>query len=384
MRLKGYTYRIYPSKEQTELLYQMLGNARWVYNWSLNRRIEAYQKDKKKLSAFTLMKELKKLKEQPEYEWLNLSVAQSLQASIVNMEKAFTRFFKQKKGFPKFKSKKRGKQTISFPQNTKIDFENNKISVNKLLWIKTKISRTFEGTIKTAVISKTPTNKFFISLTVEQKTKKVKRKPIKEKTAIGIDTGILKFATLSDGKEIENPKHLKQSLQRLKILQRRASKKVKGSNNRRKAFLRVARLHERIANQRLDFIHKTSTEIANREEYNTVIVENLNIKGMLKNHCLAQSIADLGLGAFYRILEYKLEERGKNYLEIGRFQPSSRMCNCGTVNKELTLADRSWTCKKCGEFHPNRDLLAAQNIKKFGLQKQNLITKTAGVAGIAC
>lgn len=374
--MKGYKYRLYPNKKQTELLNQMLGNARFVYNWALNRRIEAYQKDKKKLSAFTLMKELKKLKEQPEYEWLNLSVAQSLQASIVNMEKAFTRFFKQKKGFPNFKSKKRGKHTISFPQNTKIDFENNKISVNKLLWIKARISREFEGTIKTAVISKTPTNKFFISLTVEQKAKKVRQKPIREKTAVGIDTGIKTFATLSDGKEIENPKHLKQLLQRLKILQKRASKKQKGSNNRRKAFLRVARLHERIANQRLDFIHKVSTQIAN--EYDTAIVENLNIAGMLKNHHLAQSIADLGLGAFYRILKYKLEERGKNYLEIGRFEPSSKLCSeCGELNNNLTLADREWVCG-CGAKH-NRDLNAAINIKKFGLQKQNLINRIGAI-----
>lgn len=378
--IKGYRYRIYPNKKQTELLNQMLGNARFVYNWALNRRIEAYQKDKKKLSAFTLMKELAKLKKKEQYEWLNLSVAQSLQASIVNMEKAFTRFFKQKKGFPNFKSKKRGKHTISFPQNTKIDFENNKISVNKLLWIKARISREFEGTIKTAVISKTSTNKFFISLTVEQKNKKVKQKPIREKTAIGIDTGIKMFATLSDGREIENPKHLRSSLQRLKILQRRASKKIKGSNNRRKAFLRVARLHEKTSNQRMDFIHKTTTQIAN--EWDTVIVENLNIAGMLKNHCLAQSIADLGLGAFYRILNYKLTEQGKNYLEIGRFEPSSKLCECGELNNNLTLADREWTCEKCGAIN-ERDKLAARNIKKFGLQKQNLIVRV-GVTPSAC
>jgi putative transposase len=377
--MKGYKYRIYPNKKQTELLNQMLGNARFVYNWALNRRIEAYQKDKKKLSAFTLMKELAKLKKKEEYEWLNLSVAQSLQASIVNMEKAFTRFFKQKKGFPNFKSKKRGKQTISFPQNTKIDFENNKISVNKLLWIKSRISRRFDGTIKTAVISKTPTNKFFISLTVEQKDIKVKQKPIREKTAVGVDVGIKTFATLSDGREIENPKHLKSSLQRLKILQRRASKKQKGSANRRKAFLRVARLHEKISNQRMDFIHKTTTQIVN--EWDTVIVENLNVAGMLKNHHLAQSIADLGLGAFYRILNYKLVEQGKNYLEIGRFEPSSKLCECGELNNNLKLSDREWTCEHCGTTH-QRDLLAAKNIKKFGLQKQNL--STVGMTGSVC
>jgi putative transposase len=296
------------------------------------------------------------------------------------MEKAFTRFFKQKKGFPKFKSKHRGKDTISFPQNTKIDFENGKVSVNKLGWINAKLSRKFEGEIKTAVISKTPTDKYFISITVELPDKKVKQKPIREKTAVGIDTGIKTFATLSDGREIENPKHLKTSLRRLKVLQRRVSKKVKGSNNRRKAVKKLALIHEHISNQRLDFLHKQTTLIAN--EWDTVIVENLNIAGMLKNHHLAQSIADLGLGAFYRILDYKLAERGKNYLEIGMFSPSSKLCECGELNNKLTLADRVWTCEKCGVTH-QRDLLAARNIKKFGLVKQNLITKTAGMAGLA-
>lgn len=376
--IKGYKYRLVLNKTQTQQINQMLGNARFIYNWALDKRIKAYQADKTKLSAFTLMKDVAKLKYQPEYEWLQLSVAQSLQASIVNMEKAFTRFFKQKKGFPKFKSKHKGKDTISFPQNTKIDFENGKVSVNKLGWINAKLSRKFEGEIKTAVISKTPTDKYSISITVELPDKKVKQKPIREKTAVGIDTGIKHFAVLSDGTTIENPKHLKTSLQRLKVLQRRVSKKVKGSNNRRKAVKKLALLHEHISNQRLDFLHKQTTLIT--KKYDTVVCENLNIAGMVKNHCLAQSIADLGLGKFYTLLNYKMQERGGNYLEIGRFEPSSKMCTCGTINNELKLSDREWTCNSCGETH-DRDLLAAKNILKFGLTKQNL--KTVGMIGLA-
>lgn len=366
--VKGFRYRVYPNKEQENQINQMLGNARFVYNWALDRRIKEYQAEKKNVSAFTLMKELTQLKKHPEYDWLKLSVAQSLQQSIVNMDKAFTRFFKQKKGFPKFKSKHKGTHKVGFPQNTKVDFENNKVSVNKIGWLKAKISRTFDGKIKTATIEKTPTGKFFISITVEMPDVKVKKKPISKTNAVGIDTGIKTFATLSDGNEIENPKHLKRNLQRLKVLQKRASKKQKGSANRKKANLKVARLHEKTANQRLDFLHKTTTAIA--KQYDTVACENLNISGMLRNHKLAQSIADLGLGRFYTLLEYKMNERGGNYLEIGRFQPSSKMCGCGAINKHLQLSDREWVCPECGAIN-QRDILAAKNILKFALNPKN-------------
>ena len=377
--VKGFRYRVYPNKEQEQQLNQMLGNARFVYNWALDRRIKEYQSEKKSISAFTLMTELTQLKKNPEYEWLKLSVAQSLQQSIVNMDKAFTRFFKQKKGFPKFKSKHKGTHSVGFPQNTKVDFENNKVSVNKIGWIKTKISRTFDGKIKTATIEKKPTGKFFISITVELPDVKVKQKPISKVNAVGIDTGIKTFATLSDGTEIENPKHLKSSIQRLKVLQKRASKKQKGSANRKKANLKVALLHEKISNQRLDFIHKTTTAIA--KQYDTVACENLNISGMMRNHKLAQSIADLGLGRFYTILQYKMQEHGGNYLEIGRFEPSSRMCSCGVINKDLKLSDRTWVCKSCGTIN-ERDVLAANNILKFALNPKNKTTD--GMSGIAC
>ena len=366
--IRGYKYRIYPNKEQEQQINQMLGNARFVYNWALDRRIKEYQSEKKSISAFTLMTELTQLKKNPEYEWLKLSVAQSLQQSIVNMDKAFTRFFKQKKGFPKFKSKHKGTHRVGFPQNTKVDFENNKVSVNKIGWIKTKISRTFDGKIKTATIEKTPTGKFFVSITVELPDVEVKQKPISKVNAVGIDTGIKTFATLSDGTEIENPKHLKNSIQRLKVLQRRASKKQKGSSNRKKANLKVALLHEKISNQRLDFLHKTTTAIAKR--YDTVACENLNISGMMRNHKLAQSIADLGLGRFYILMQYKMQEQGGNYLEIGRFEPSSKMCGCGAINKNLKLSDRTWTCESCGSIN-DRDVLAANNILKFALNPKN-------------
>ena len=366
--IRGFRYRIFPNKEQEQQLNQMLGNARFVYNWALDRRIKEYQSEKKSISAFTLITELTQLKKQEQYDWLNLSVAQSLQQSVVNMDKAFTRFFKQKKGFPKFKSKHNNHQSFSVPQNVKIDFEAGKVSLPKLGWVKTKISREFYGNIKTSTVEKTPTNKFFISITVELPDIEVKQKPISKKNAVGIDTGIKTFATLSDGTEIENPKHLKSSIQRLKVLQKRASKKQKGSANRKKANLKVALLHEKISNQRLDFLHKTTTAIA--KQYDTVACENLNISGMMRNHKLAQSIADLGLGRFYTLLQYKMQEQGGNYLEIGRFEPSSKMCCCGIINKDLKLSDRTWVCTSCGTIN-ERDVLAANNILKFALNPKN-------------
>jgi putative transposase len=376
--IKGFRYRIYPNKTQEQQVNQMLGNARFVYNWALNTKIEAYQNSKTKISAFTLMMELTKLKKMPEYDWLNLSVAQGLQQSIVNMEKAFTRFYREKKGFPKFKSKHRNKQMVGFPQNTKIDFEICKIFVNKIGWLRARISREFDGKIKTSTIEKTSTDKFYISITVELPDVKMGQKPIKAATAVGIDTGIKTFATLSDGIKIENPRHLKSNLKRLKVLSKRVSRKLKGGQNRKKAVKKLAILHERIASQRLDFLHKTTTAIA--KQYDTTIVENLNIAGMLKNRKLSQSIVDLGLGRFYSLLEYKMQNNGGNYIEIGRFEPSSRLCTCGTINKELKLSDRVWTCENCGATH-ERDLLAANNIKRFGLKDQNLIKFTAGTVG---
>ena len=375
--LKYFRYRIYPNKEQTGKINQMLGNARFIYNWALSERIKAYAKDKTNISAFTLMKQVANLKKQPEYEWLQLSVAQGLQNAIVNMEKAFTRFFREKKGFPQFKSKKNKRQSVSFPQNTKINFEANRVWLQKLKWIPTRISRTFEGKIKITTLIKTSTNKYFVSILVELPEITIKQKPIKKETAVAIDTGIKTFATFSDGKTIDNPKHLKQSLGKLKILQKRASKKVKGSNNRKKANFRVALIHEHIANQRQDFLHKLTTQIAN--EYDTVIVEDLNIAGMVKNHCLAQSIADLGLGNFYKLLEYKLADRCKNFVKIGKFEPSSKLCSvCGFIKKDLKLSDREWVCPECKTKH-DRDFNASLNILNFGLKKQNLLNRAGTV-----
>ena len=367
MILRAYKYRLFPTKEQEVLLSKHFGCSRWIYNYALDKKVKAYQTTKESLSRFTIQKDLPELKKSDETKWLKEVNSQSLQASLENLDKAFTKFFKDKKGFPKFKSKHDNRQSFSVPQNGIVDFETNTISLPKFKKpIKCKLHRRFEGNSKTVTISKTPTGKYFVSVLVEVNEKLPKLKTIDENKAIGIDLGIKTFAVLSNGEEIQNPKHLRSSLKRLKKQQRRVSKKVKGSNNRKKAVMKLAVLHEKVANKRSDFLHKVTAKLVS--EHDTLCLETLKASNMIKNHKLAQALSDISIGKFNEILEYKAKWNGVNILRIGQFEPSSRMCTCGVVNKELKLSDREWVCQSCGEIH-NRDLLAANNIKRFAFVK---------------
>lgn len=362
--LKAYNYRIYPTPEQANFLNRSIGSARFIYNWGLAKKIEIYQKDGKGISCFSLMKLLPQLKE--EHEWLGEVNSQALQVEFVNLDKAYQNFFKKNGGFPKFKSKHRSRKSFACPQSVKVDFEKGLLSIPKCKDIKAVFSRTFEGKVKTVTLSQSRSGRYFASVLVDDDKELPKKKPIKAKTSIGIDVGIKHFATLSTGEKVENPKHLNYHEPRLKVLQRRLSRKVKGSRNKDKARLRVAKLHEHISNQRKDFHHKLSTRLI--RENQTIIVEDLNVAGMVQNHCLAKSISDCSWSQFKEYLRYKCEWYGKNLVEIGRFEPSSKMCSCGVVNSELKLSDRTWTCSSCKVTH-DRDTLAAENIKRFGLIK---------------
>ena len=378
---KAYKYRIYPNKNQEELFEKHFGCVRFTFNWGLDKKIKAYQQDKKRLSCFDLINELTGLKKEKEFEWLGEVNSQSLQMSLRNLDNAFTNFFRKQNKFPKFKSKKYNINSFQIPQHLKLS---DKLDIPKIKEIKIIQHRKLEGKIKTATVSKTPTGKYYISILVEQDKELPKKLKIKEKTTIGVDLGIKTFATLSDGRKIENPKFLKNSLRKLKRQQRWLSRKVKKSNNKIKQIKKVSLLHEKITNQRSDFLHKFSFQLTHENQVNTIAIEDLNIKGMIKNHCLSQSISDVSWGEFRRQLEYKTEWYGKNLLVIGIFEPSSKMCSCGHVNKELKLSDRNWTCSECKISH-DRDILAANNIKKFalipqGLRKSTLLERTA-IAG---
>lgn len=371
MRQIAYKYRVYPKPKQEILFAKHFGCVRFIYNWGLETKIKKYQAEKKSFNFFETCKLMKQKKS--ELIWLKEVNSQSLQVALKNLDNAFTRFFREKKGFPKFKCKN-NRQSFGCTQNTKIDWHNSTITLPKIGEIKVIFSRKFEGKVKTCTISKTPTNKYFISILVEIPGGNKPKHKINEKTTIGIDLGIKDFAILSNGTKIANPKYLRSSEKRLKCLQRRASRKVKGSENRRKANLKVAKVHENITNKRMDFLHKVSTKLI--RENQTICLETLNVSGMLKNHCLAKSISDASWSKLNELLKYKADWYGCNLVFIGRFEPSSKTCSvCGTIKKDLTLKDRTWICSSCGTEH-DRDVNAAINIKKMGLQKQNLISPT--------
>lgn len=373
--LKAYKYRIYPNKLQKEHLIRSMGCIRFLYNAALEERIKHYEKFGKGLSCFDQMKELPDIKKNPELEWLAEPTAQSLQMSLRNLENAFTNFFRKQADFPKFKSKHDNHHSIAYPQRVEVDWKANRVYLPKCGEVFIVFDRKFEGKIKTCTVSRTPTDKFFISILVEDDKKLPKKAPIKRETAVGIDLGIKHFAILSDGTKVENPRHLQKSLAKLKVLQKDLSRKKKGSKNRDKARRKVAKLFEYISNQRKDFLHKLSSKIVSENQ--TIIMEDLNVSGMIRNYSLAQHIQDVGWGMFKVMLEYKAEWYGKNLLFIGRFDPSSKMCSCcGNIKKDLTLKDREWECENCHTHH-DRDINAAINIKKFGLIKSKTGTEYA-------
>lgn len=365
--LNSIKYELNPTNGQKQMLNQAFGNCRFVYNWALDKKIKAYSKDKTFLSCFDLIKELTQLKKKEEYSWLNLAGSQQLQQSISNLDNAFTNFFKAKKGFPKFKSK-HNKQSFRIPQSVKINFDEYKFFVPKVGWVKFFKDKHIEGEIKFATVSKSTTGRYFVSITFES------TQPRKNGSgAVGVDLGIKHLAITSDGEFFENQKYLKQNLKKLKKEQRSLSRKFqKGkeqSNNYRKQRLKVAKIHEKISNQRKDYLHKLTTYLATR--YETVCIEDLAVKNMVKNHRLALAINDCGWGMFRQFLEYKV----RDLRVIGRFEPSSQICNvCGDRNRDLKLSDRDWTCSNGHVL--SRDLNAAINIKNFGLRASTLNVKT--------
>lgn len=361
--LKGLKYRLYPTNPQKELIAKHIGSSRFVYNLALETKNTAYLGSKHNFSPFDLIKQLPELKK--ECEWLKEVNSQSLQQSIQNMDIAFKKFFKGA-GFPKFKSKHRGKQSFSIPQNVIV--ENNLLIIPKFKeGINIVLHREIKGTIKSATISVTPTGKYFVSILVDTNTEIPTKTPIIENTTIGIDLGIKDFAITSEGEVFENSKYLRKAQSKLKYVQRKYSKH-KGKRTKQK----LAILHEKVANKRKDFLHKTSAKLI--RENQTICLEDLAVSNMVKNHNLAQAINDVSWSTFVTMLEYKAEWHGKNILRIGRFAPSSKTCsNCGNINKELTLKEREWTCPKCGEL-VSRDLNASINIKSFALK--NILSGT--------
>lgn len=359
---RAYKYRLYPSELQKELIAKHIGSSRFVYNLALETKTTAYLGSKHNFSPFDLIKQLPELKK--ELTWLKEVNSQSLQQSIQNMDIAFKKFFKGA-GFPKFKSK-RDRQSFSIPQNVIV--ENNLLIIPKFKeGIDIVLHRPIKGTIKSATISVTPTGEYFVSILCDTKKDIPIKAPIEENTTIGIDLGIKDFAITSDGEVFENPKYLRKAQSKLKYVQCKYSKH-KGKRTKKK----LAKLYEDVVNKRKDFLHKLSIKLI--RENQTICLETLAVKNMVKNHNLAQAISDVSWSTFVSMLEYKADWYGKNILRIGRFAPSSKTCsNCGNINKELTLKDCEWTCGSCSTVL-DRDVNAAINIKNFALK--NILSGT--------
>ena len=371
---RAYKYKIKPTMRQQKMLSQMFGCARFIYNWGLDKKINAYKSDKKNLTYIQLAKELTNLKQQEQYIWLKDCANECLQQSLRNLDNAYTQFFKAKKGFPKFKSKKHSKNVCKFINSVKFDFDNWKVKIPKIGWVKLCLNKSFDllsNKLGTLTVSKDNCGEYWVVIIVETNEQIKSKAKICMETSVGIDLGIKDYAILSDGTRYGNPKFLEKEQTRLKRLQKRFSKAQKGSNRREQLRLKIAKLHRKIANKRSHFLHNLSSYLVNR--FDTICMENLNVEGMLQNHRLANSIQSAAWSEFVRQMVYKCEWNGKNLVFIGRFEPSSKTCNkCGYINKELTLSEREWVCPQCGTCH-DRDINAAMNIRDFALHPQSLV-----------
>lgn len=380
--LRAYKYRIYPTDEQKVLFAKTFGCCRFVYNWALNLKITAYREHKETLGNVYLTN-LMKRELKAEHDWLSEVNSQSLQSALRNLDTAYTNFFRNSKavGFPRFKSRK-DRQSFLCPQHCRVDFERGTITIPKSKDIPAVLHRRFRGTVKTVTVSLTPSGKYYASVLVDTNLQELPPMEKEASTTVGIDLGIKSLAVCSDGRTFDNPKKLHRSLQRLAMLQKRLSRKQKGSANRDKSRVKVARLQEHISNFRKDNIHKITHTLTHDSQVRTICMENLNVRGMQRNHHLAQSVADASFGMFLTMLEYKCRWYGVNLIKIDRFAPNSKTCGkCGHVYKGLKLSERSWICPECGTHH-DRDFNAACNIKEFGLKA--LPTERGKVKPVDC
>lgn len=379
--LRAYKYRIYPTPEQEVLFAKTFGCVRVVYNWALDIKRNLYKENKESVSRFALQSRLRDELKQ-EKPWLKETNSQSLQYSLLQLDNAFKSFFKKNGKYPNFKSK-HDRQSFHNPQHCSVDFKRGVLNIPKAKNIKMVLHRTFKGDkIHDVTISKEKDGRYYASILVDTFEKPLPKRPVSKDTAIGIDTGLKTFAVCSNGMEFEAAHFLKEEKRKLKLLGRKLSKKQKGSKAFNETRKRIARVHSKVSRKRLDYLHKITHRLTHENQVGTICVEDLNVKGMVRNKHLAYDISDAGIGMFYTMLAYKCEWYGINLVEIGRFQPSSKRCSCcGYTNKLLTLSVRNWICPECGANH-DRDYNASVNIRDFGLE--TLRMERAEVKPVEC
>ena len=360
--LKSYKFRLYPNEEQRIYLAKTFGCTRFIYNQMLAERIKSYEENKD-LDIKT-MKYPTPAQYKSEYEWLKEVDSLALANSQINLDKAYKNFFRDKSvGFPKFKKKGNTNSYTTNNQNGTVYIKDNHIKVPKLKsMIKMEQHREFNGLIKSCTVSQVPSGKYFISILVDTENIQLPKTDKK----VGIDLGIKEFAITSDGEFFSNPKNLKKSEKRLKKLQKDLSRKQKGSNNRRKARIKVAKIHEKIANQRKDMLHKVSTQLINENQ--VIVIEDLKVSNMIKNHKLAKSIADASWSEFRTMLKYKAKWCGREIIIAPSNYASSQLCsNCGNKSSQTKdLSCRTYICPVCGMIM-DRDINASKNLLKLAM-----------------
>ncbi len=358
--LRAYRYRIYPTLEEITFLHKIFGCCRFVYNYFLAEKQRVFKEEKRSLSYNECSEKLTQLKKQ--FSWLQEVPSVALQQTLRHLENGFKRFYKKQAKFPKPK-KKREAQGASFMRNGFTYKDGNLILAKMKKPFDIRYSQKFEGSPSSITISRSSTGKFYVSFLVEEE---IQALPMTTKT-VGIDLGLTHAFITSHGDKQKPSKALKRALKRLKRNQRALSKKKKGSANRTKAKKKVAILHEKVRNQRLDATHKMTTMLVNENQ--VIGVEDLAVKNLMKNKKLARSIADAGWAEFLRCLEYKSDWYGRKFVQIDRFFPSSKTCNhCKSIKESLSLKERIWTCEHCKTIH-DRDVNAAQNIEEEALRK---------------
>ena len=373
---KAFKYRIYPNKAQQALLEATFGCCRFVYNKTLDIRKTAYETDKTRFSKFDLIKKIKSLKE--EFPWLRDVPSVCLPQAVDDMDDAYQKFFKSGNGYPKFKTKCHSRKSCRFPdQSSDVLQDISRLKLSKIGLVRYKKDCEFVGNLRLIVVSQDSDGKYYASCVVETGVEAPKPQPVEASTTVGIDLGLKDFIVTSDGRKIPNPRFYTTIDRRIARLQKHESRKQKGSKRRARIRLKINKLYVKKRNLIKNFIYHVAKTLL--RESQTLVMEDLNIVGMVKNHKLAKSIQNICWGELRRVLEYKSKWLGHNLIFIDRWASSTKTCShCGFHNSTLTLSDRSWTCPGCGTHH-DRDVNAALNIKRMGLEK--LLPAVSGFDG---